>query len=673
MLVNTHLFQEDANRFRKEGAYCRFVKGSYPHREYWMEQDRRCREGHTIGGLYIPGTYYFYLNFYPILRKDEATGRKKFDFPQFTDVDLEYFTIIEQAREQKKGVVFSKPRRTGFSYKNSSLAVHEYNFYRDAKCIIGAFDSKYSDFTMGLALEGLNFLDKHTEWKKERNPDTKTFVKARFKEKSDGIEVWKGYNSEIFTLTFQNNPFASVGKSSNIFIFEEAGKFDNIIQSYNISEPCWKDGDDMIGIPIVFGTGGDMEGGTLEFSEMFYNPEKYNLLAFENIWDDELHGTKCGWFVPASRMRFGTYTDKEGKTYELVDKNGNSNVKMAEQSILDFRATKEKGSDPQAMRDAVTQYPLTTKESFLRSNSNMFPVADLSDHLGNVQANTQKYLDPHHVVELIQKEDGTIVHSYDIRHKPIYEFPPNADDIHGTPLLFQMPYKDENDEVPYGRYIAGIDPYDQDQSSTKSLGSMFVMDRVTDRIVAEYTGRPETAHKFYEICRRLLIFYNARANYENNLTGLFDYFMTKNSLHLLAEEPLSVRDVIQDHAKRNKKGTRATESINKYGRELIKQWLIEVIDEEEGRMNLHTITSPALLQELIYWSIDGNYDRVSAMGMLMLIKQDYFRIVADEQSRAKDISQDPFWKRHRKHHNPNQLFNVNNYFKTIDKDVNSNA
>jgi len=645
MLVNTHLFQEDAENFRKDGMYCRYPAGTYQHREYWLEQDRRCREGYQIGDLHIPGTYYFYLNFYPILRKDENTGRKTLDMPKFTDVDLEYFQIIERARKEKKGIVFSKPRRTGFSYKNSALACHEYNFYRDAKCIIGAFDSKYSDFTMGLALEGLNHLDKHTEWKKERNPNTRTAIKARYESTIDGKKVWKGVNSEIFTLTFKDNPFASVGKSANIFIFEEAGKFDNIIQSYNISEPCWKDGDDMIGIPIVFGTGGDMEGGTREFSEMFYNPDKYNLLSFDNIWDESLHGSSCGWFVPASRMRFGEFKDEKGVVHQLVDKEGNSNVEMAEKSIQQFRKTKEKGSDPQAMRDAVTQYPLTTKESFLRSNSNMFPVADLSDHLSIVETKPDLYLDTDYKVEFVIDKDGEVSYDLNEKHKPIYDFPPNTDDLTGSVVIHEMPYKNEDGEIPYGLYLAGIDPYDQDSSGTSSLGSIFIMNKLNERIVAEYTGRPQTAHQFYEKCRRLIMFFNARANYENNLTGLFDYFMTKNSLHLLAEEPLCIRDVIQDHTKRNKKGTRATESVNKYCRELIKKWLITPLDQNAEEMNLHKIKSPALLKELIYWGPDGNFDRVSALGMLMLLKQDYIKMEVELEEKIKTVSTDPFWDR----------------------------
>jgi len=41
--------------------------------------------------------------------------------------------LIEQARKEKKGFIMVKPRRTGFSYKNAALVVHEYNFFRNDK------------------------------------------------------------------------------------------------------------------------------------------------------------------------------------------------------------------------------------------------------------------------------------------------------------------------------------------------------------------------------------------------------------------------------------------------------------------------------------------------------------------------------------------------------------
>jgi len=311
MLTNTKAFLEARLVFENTGNYTKALPGTYQYNEFWKEEKRRCIEGVTIGNTTIPGTYYFYLNYTRMLLKDEKTGRKTEGFPRFTDVDLEFFSLIERARQEKKGFIMVKPRRTGFSYKNAALVTHEYNFYKNAKCII----------------------------KK---------------------------------ITFKDNPFASAGLSSSIFLFEEAGIFSNIIESYNISEPCWKDGDDMIGLPVIYGTGGDMGGGTAAFSEMYYDPERFNLLAFPNEWEADKGNQTCGWFLPSTRQRFGIYTDKETKiTEKLVDDDGNSNENAAMKSILAYRETKK--GNPQAYRDAVTQYPLTPSEAFLVTSGNMFP------------------------------------------------------------------------------------------------------------------------------------------------------------------------------------------------------------------------------------------------------------------------------------------------------------
>lgn len=78
-----------------------------------------------------------------------------------------------------------------------------------------------------------------------------------------------------------------------------------------------------------------------------------------------------------------------------------------------------------------------------------------------------------------------------------------------------MPEIDKRTGKPYSsRYILGADPYDNDEANTMSLGSIFVLDLWTDKIVAEYTGRPMYAEDYFEICRRLCIFYNGQLNYE---------------------------------------------------------------------------------------------------------------------------------------------------------------
>jgi hypothetical protein len=656
-LVNTSLFQDEANAFRRSGkdrSYCPHPVGSFQYESYWLEQDRRCKEGYKVGDLWIPGTYYFYLNFTQCDVRDEVSNRRRKDFPRFTDVDLEYFLIMERARKERKGVILVKPRRTGFSYKNAGLISHEYNFHRDSKCIIGAFDSKFSDNTMSMVLNNLNFLNAHTPWGKERNPDTRTHVVSRYQETNDnGLVIWKGYNSEVKSLTFKDNPFASIGLSSNLFLFEEAGKFPNITQSYNISEPCWKDGDDLIGLPILYGTGGDMEGGTIEFNEMYYEPEKYNLLAFENIWDLNPPTKYCGWFIPAYRMRFGTYKDvskvyPEDHGKPLVDEDGNSNEKLARQSILDDRKLKEQGSDQQAKRDTITQYPLTPQEAFLTKASIYFPVRELQ--ATKAKLNTPEELAKHNVgmLEWVDNE----VKWNDIQGAIPYREYPIKTKEEGYIEMFELPRR-EISKIDRGRYIIGVDHYAKDEATTDSMGCAMVFDRLTRRVVAEYTGRPYNTDRFYEICRRLAVYYDAKIMYENNITNMFHYFEKKKALSLLEDTPMNMRDRnTWMEGKNTSKGIVASQPTNQKAREIIKSWLLEPVSESSERLNLEDIRSVGLLEELIKWDPDHNYDRISAMGMVMLFDATLTLYQSEEiKQRNKNLKLGDFFKRFKRPNN----------------------
>lgn len=208
------------------------------------------------------------------------------------------------------------------------------------------------------------------------------------------------------------------------------------------------------------------------------------------------------------------------------------------------------------------------------------------------------------------------------------------------------------------------DPYDDDAANTMSLGSIFILDLWTDKIVAEYTGRPMFADDFYEICRRMCLYYNARMNYENNKKGLFSYFSRHNCTYLLADQLEYLRDkqLIKEVGYGNKaKGVNATQAINAYGRNLLRGWLLRptvVIQEVDGEPqevaipSLFTIRNRALLKELINYNNQGNFDRISAMGMLMLFREDKMIAYQGEVSKEKQerasasyLGNDPFFER----------------------------
>lgn len=243
----------------------------------------------------------------------------------------------------------------------------------------------------------------------------------------------------------------------------------------------------------------------------------------------------------------------------------------------------------------------------------------------------------------------------DFKINPIREYP-LTDNLNreGAVEIFEKPQYYADGKIEVFRYIAGIDPVDDDDNvTTDSLTSIFIFDRYTDRIVAEYTGRYKTANEFYELCRRLLIYYGATANYENNKKGLFAYFENHHATHLLCDNPSILDEKGIANTKGNfgnkKKGTNASPSVNAWGRRLQADWMISPAygQENEGKLNLHKIRSIGYLKEAIAWNADGNFDRVSAMIMLMIYREEVAKMeIRRTKDRVKQQFSDPWWDKH---------------------------
>ena len=659
MLANTILFRDEAIRFEKTGIYCKDPWGSPAWKLYWQEQLKRCKEGYSVGGMRVTGNHYFYLNFCKIsltssvLLENESVVKdkkekgfsKKSSFPDFWDGDMEYFNIVEKCEKEGKHLCLGKTRRRGYSFKSAAICANKYNTVRESLSIIGAFETKYlyPKGTMTMTNTYLNFLNASTGWAKKSQVINKVnHRKASYIENVKGIPVEKGYKSEVMAISYKDNPDSARGKDPSLVLLEEAGKFSNLKASFIATRPSVEDGIHTTGLIIIYGTGGSMESSTADFCDLFYNPEPYNIMAFENIWDEGARGTSCGFFVP-------DYINKVG----FIDKEGNSIQDKARQYEEAKRGEISKtAKDRKTLSKYIVEYPFTPQEAFFLSTGNIFPVVDLKHRLGHVEASS-RIRNADFIGELLFDEGGKVMWKENKESVyPITEFPLKAGNpCEGGIVIFSHPYTDENGHTPPNLYISGVDPYDHDASQTGSLGSTLVYDRLNKKIVAEYTGRPPTSKEYYENVRRLLLYYNSKALYENERKGMFDYFEYKSSLHLLYDEPEIIHDIIQDSKVTRKKGMHMTKPLKEYGEEMVNSWLIEKRQDEpfgteNNLFNLHLLRSIPLLKELIAYNSDGNFDRVIAMILIMYYEADIRKQKAELAKRPiKTVMDDPFWSR----------------------------
>ena len=659
---NTEQFSEAANFFKKNKCYTFAPKGTTDYVQYWERETNRCLNGYTSpDGQYITGYHYFYLNYSPIMKivqtkytdKDGNVRTKReriLDFPRFWDYDWYYFNAIEQAEIEGKHVAVLKSRQRGYSFKGASMLVRNYELIKGSKNFAVASEQKFliGDGLLTKAWEIMDFIDANTEWAKQRLTSTRMERVSGYKITDEyGKQTEQGYKSSICGITLKNDPERIRGTRGKLVLWEEGGKFPNLLDAWRIEQPSVENDDGIaFGTMIAFGTGGT-EGASFDgLKELFYKPKAYNVLSFPNIWDEGRENTECGFFVP-SWSNLESFDDNGNYVY--MDKDGNSLKEKAVCNLIEQRnKIKDGGANQQSIDRFISERPITPQEAVLELGKNIFPRKLLMDQLTRIRTN-KKLQSMKHIVDLEWDGNGQVKAtekpSGDITNYPLKK----GDKPHGSVVIWEYPVKDP----PHGLYIGGCDPYDHDDSFTNSLGSTFIFKRVrageawTDVIVAEYSGRPDTAEEYYENVRKLLTFYNARLLFENERKGIYPYFTNKHCDYLLADQPDKIiSEVFKDSKVQRRKGCHMTKQIRAYGEGLILEWLLD--EFEEGHPNVERVYSEPLIEELIENDGVRNVDRVIALCMVMIYREELYQVKvssAKEQNKQVELFEMPLFSK----------------------------
>ena len=560
---------------------------SVAYEEYWARETDRCLYGYKPKGYNkISGKYYYYLNYYRILGNDGTKGnRKTLIYPWYRDMDHEYFDLFDQCKEENKGMIVIKARDKGFSYMNSGILAHEFTFFPHSEVGIAAGLQVTADAFFDKVKKGVNNI--HPNFRHSWLKDTDTMLKAGYKKKNkDGKWETGGYQSVVHCRTM-DNPEVYKGERLSVMVFEEAGEFKSLMNAYMSSKACFMDGDLQFGVPIVGGTGGDIEKASKDFMEMYYEADAFNLI---NI------------FIPASKVYYGYFDVKTGQ----------SDMEGAEEKIMEDRTKLQDAGKEKAYNLHIQNYPMTVEEAFLKTKSNFF---DLS---------------------LINMQRSKILANVDFEYQLQTGFLDWNDeggvdwfaDANGPVKVLHHPMPEVS-----GLDIGGIDSYDQDRAGrSESLGSAIIyrrfmdMDSPGDCVVAEYTERPRTAEQFWDNCLKLAVYYNAKMLVEYTKIGILDYFRRNDGLKYLKEKPVTAHSP-------------GTLTRNRYGVHMNKQvkaLMINVIDDYI-KTNVEDVWFIEILNELADFGI-RNTDRAMAFGLCLLHNLDNFkrRIVKTEEKK-KDI------------------------------------
>lgn len=687
ILENMDYFRPSAIHYEKYGTFTNLRPNANPNSEYgkWIrEERRRIWDGYVreSDGEWVTGYMYWFLNYSPMMLskireyKDKNGKKRKSKradrveaLPECWEGIYWRFHCLDQASngglynnfEGGQHMAELASRGKGKSYSLASILNHIFvvgeneEAHEKVKGIVTAYQKEYltKDGVLNKFVDMANFCATNTQFPRKRLKNSLQEMTWIMGYKDVDLDIERGTQNTVLGVSSKDDESKLRGKRAAKILIEEFGTFPRLVDLYNVLLPSVQEGDIVFGQIYMLGTAGDNESDFAGAQEIMYNPKGYNMYALPNVFDKYNQGKP--YFV----FFFPGYVNRKG----CYNENGVSDVIKALIEILMNRyRVKYNSTDPNTIIKTIAEVPITPAEAIVKTGVNMFPVADLTERIGQLDANPTEY-DDVYVGDLVFNKDGQVEYK-PTSATPIRDFPHKDNKIEGAIEIYQLPEIDRNTGKPYNdRYILGADPYDDDESNTMSLGSIFVLDLWTDRIVAEYTGRPSFADDYYEICRKLCLFYNGRLNYEYNKKGLFSHFSTRNSLYLLTDvlDFLKEKQMMKDGYGNKSKGTNASPAINAYARSRLRSWLLapvpimQTIDGEEKEVmvpRLFTVRNRALLKELINYNSEGNFDRISAMGMLMLLREDRMiryqgDVSKEKQERANNNydGNDPFFKR----------------------------
>ena len=696
--VNTHLFTEAADFYRKNKQYTFYKVDSIPHRQFRKREEYRRRHGFTapcllrngvVQDIRITGGMYNYLNYTMIEQLDTttakatiktSTGKKKYDFPKFIDAQFWTWHIIEFAVNNGFHLIIDKTRRGGFSYIMAADSANELNLNSRKVAIHVAADKKYLTATGGLTdftINNLRFYETKTPFVRGLLITNAENFKLGFK-LPNGTVSPKSWNSALFSVSAMNNPDCAIGKDAVKVKVEELSTMENFDEFMSVTEPAMRTGSYVTGNLFCWGTA--TSGNMQVFEQNFYSPSAFNFMPFENVWDKDSRNEVCGYFKPYCWGLQGQIGDAYG-----LDNDGNSNIEIGLR--ISFKERQKKKETAKTFADYINylgQYANMPSESFSSTTENLFSSEKLMAWEEQLRTNNQyKFYVDGTIVEdttapygvrfksnaRIEAEGGTL-------NKDFYEY------INGVPIKsyehhhgcirvwfnpIKIQYTDKEGKQVYGTppglYSISYDPVGVNKenkliTNKHSHNSIKVWmepckyNNFKSACVASYYGRPDKLEEADWICYALARLYNCVGTVavEINRGETVSNFKKWRALRYLMKDPIEIWDTSLKGSVASTYGVNMGDGPKKLeGLRLLKEMLYTEIGKDENGNEIYffqTIYDYQSILELKKWNAVGNFDRVSEM-IMRALRWRLFDVKAAKElaHRKKVIDKKDFWHR----------------------------
>ena len=582
-----------------------------------------CLNGAMMGGTYINPFLYWHLNIWHTeVDIIDSYGRiaQKYANPLLRDNEWLVTNEIDRAQQEKRGLVILGIRRFAKSVLEASYIAWGATFDENSQNIIAGLNAPDIKLITDKIDKGLNFIPEYWRWQRIED-NWKNQVTLGIKTKSG--ERIPFSSILIRNLDEGNNEEAIAGTKPRKLIIDEIGK-GNFLRGLQAAIPGFTTPYGWGCSPILTGTGGDMKK-FMDAKSLMFDVDNFNFLTYNNAKDDKrIHGL----FIS---HKYRMEAKEDSTLGEYLNEPASSdlhNVKMLVSN--EDKATEitnknlerlKKAGDRIAYLKEKMYYPQEVDDIFLNEDTNIFDIESAKRQKTRL-LNQERTGTP-----VILFNDGEkIAHEFTDK-LPISNFPLKNSDLKEAPVVI---YEFPIDNPPYGLYVAGVDPYRQGKSAySTSLGSVYIYKRMheisgekyQDMFVASYCARPDKKETWEEQARLLIKYYNARALCENDDISFIEYMKAKGDAHFLERQPEWLKEIVPNTTVKRDYGIhRSAAKVIDYLHTCLKKYMESPIFVEKNDagevirevLGVSKIFDPVLLEEIIQYNDQGNFDRIIA-------------------------------------------------------------
>jgi hypothetical protein len=598
-------------------------KESEEFREFFNFHKELCLNGAMMNGVYINPFLYWHLNFWNTevdIVDERGRISQKYSNPLLRDNEWIITNEIDRAQQEKKGLVILGIRRLAKSVIESSYVAWGATFDENSQNIISGLNAPDIKLITDKIDKGLNFLPEAWRWQRIED-NWKNQVTLGIKTK--GGERIPFSQILIRNLDEGNNEEAIAGTKPRKLIIDEIGK-GNFLRGFQAAVPGFTTPFGWGCSPILTGTGGDMKR-FMDAKSLMFDVDNFNFLTYNNEKDtSRIHGLFISYkyrMEAKEQSSLGTFLEQPADSdLHQIPMLVSNEEKAKEITVTNLDRLKKAGDRIAYLKEKM-YYPMEVDDIFLNEDTNIFDIEAAKRQKTRILQNDRTG------TSVILFSDGEKI-GHDFTDKqPITNFPLKNSDMKDAPVvIYEFPVSNP----PYGLYVAGVDPYRQGQSAySSSLGAVYIYKRMhditgekyQDMFVASYVARPDKKETWEEQARLLIKYYNARALCENDDISFIEYMKAKGDAHYLEKQPQWLQEIVPNTTVRREYGIhRSSQKVIDYMHNCIKKYMEEVIlieKDDNGNLiremtGVSKIFDPVLLEEIIQYNDQGNFDRIVA-------------------------------------------------------------